>query len=80
MGAVFALIFVYSLISKIMNGTYISIIVLAVSAILPHLGVNLGNEALTTTIETIATVISAIVGIARHQKVVSAARAGGVQI
>lgn len=52
-----------------MSQEIISVFVILLSAILPKIGVTIGNDALTTTLTTILTVASAIViWVRRHQQ------------
>lgn len=57
-----------------MSQTYIGIYVMMASAILPHLGVTIGTDQLTTTVSVLCTIAGAVwAAIGRH-------RLGGVSI
>lgn len=43
------------------SGTYLSVIVIVLAQVLPLLGVDVGSEALTTTLQTIITIVSGVV-------------------
>lgn len=52
-----------------MSQTIISVFVILASQILPHLGVQIGSDALTTTITTIASIVAAAyIWFRRHQQ------------
>lgn len=54
--------------------TYIAVIVMVLAQILPHLGVTIANDSLTTTISTIVTLAGAVWALVRRYK------AGGVNV
>lgn len=52
-----------------MSQTIVSVFVVLAAQILPHLGVNIGNDALTTTITTVVTLGAAVwIWIRRYQQ------------
>lgn len=57
-----------------MSQTYISIAVMVLAQVLPHLGVSLGNDALTTTATTLVTLAAAIWALVRRYQ------AGGINM
>lgn len=51
-----------------MSQTIISVFVIVASEFLPRIGINIGNEALTTTIQTLAVIGAALwIWFRRHQ-------------
>ena len=59
------------------TSVYVPIIVMILAALLPRFGINLGNDALTTTIQTLVVVGAAIYGAIAHKSVVAGSiRAG----
>lgn len=62
------------------NSATVSIVVMVLAAILPHFGITIGNEALTTTVETIIELGLGTFVYFRHKKVVGAANAVGARI
>lgn len=56
-----------------------TVIVMALAAILPRYGVTIGNETLTTAIQTLVEIVAALYIYFTHGTVVRAARAAGVK-
>lgn len=48
--------------------TYASIIVMVLAQILPHIGVTLGNDSLTTTVSAVLTIGGALWALVRRYK------------
>ncbi len=57
-----------------MSQTYLAVLVMVLAQILPKIGVNLGNDALTTTVSVLVTVGGALWALVRRYQ------AGGVTV
>lgn len=57
-----------------MSQTYVAVLVMVLAQILPKLGVDLGNDAITTTVSVLATIGGALWALIRRYK------AGGVSV
>lgn len=55
-----------------MSQTYISVVLMVLAQVLPHLGVNLGSDQLTTTVTTVVTIGAALWALVRRYQ------AGGI--
>lgn len=55
-----------------MSQTYISVIIMVLAQVLPHIGVTLGSDALTTTVTTLVTLGAAVWALIRRYQ------AGGI--
>jgi len=55
----------------------VSLVVSFLSLIIPKLGLNIGSAELTTTVQVIVSLISGVVVLLQHKKVVGQAQLGG---
>lgn len=58
------------------TGVYVSLVVMILAAILPRFGLNIGNDAITTMIQTLVVICVGIYASLKHGNVV--AKANGV--
>lgn len=57
-----------------------SIVVMVLAAVLPRFGITLGNETLTTTVETVLQLVLGLYVYFTHKKVVAAANRAGASL
>lgn len=61
------------------NFTYGSIVVMVLAAILPHFGINIGSDQLTSIVQGLIEIAGGLIVYFNHSKAVTLATAAGVK-